>query len=733
MWYTVPQDKEEQKQAFALFNESFEADTYTDEVRQNMETLLEVYNGERPFDAASDYDKLFTVYYEMGLTNAMDREALFGEKNSLKDFKKDFLEAWRSISYNALAFTSGIEFTKSVRDECLEAFDALHASKKMPDQEITNFARNMNLVLDSGEKQYVRDGIKEIENTLGNRQNADEIVLGVRDSEDSRYRYVKNRLQLLRQFADGDVQELRAYMPFYDTLDKIRAGKAAPEDAVKKASEAMHDAGLQDIRKRVTEAFAQNAPDPVHEKIRSIDNDNDKAIQNALNTAKVRFKEAVAKEERRKDGFFQYATQSYDRELKYLPGRVKQMSEYETMLQENQKILQDIKAKLQSDPDIANYEEQLNDKVAEFEQALNDEIANNKVPKLDVEAQNSYVQAWTEYKNVINQGYIRLKQEEKKLSAEYNQYGARERELDQKQEALVRQSKNLDVMTKEQMEQLLQDKAKLDLERKAMRENTLVVCENRKKSIDALLAPLAQKVEQAEDALAPRIKKRDVEFTPEQLETIGNNYQTGKDSLKALNEKYATYFQDVTKRYDHVVEGMKRSGESRQKLQEVYEAAGDITRKKGFFGRDKKNPKIFNDTMRAVGEYLQDSKDLNKAKNAYDACRTYVANYMKADQSGLKSGSTAGNTRRQTVVRMLELMEEIPEFNSLTERVQDDWVVVESNTQNNKKNVTEKYTKLDYKKLEQSLAKHATKQKHQEKNAFADIDKLINKKKEKGM
>ena len=723
MWMTLPQSKEEQKQALDFFGEAFENDSYTEEVRQNLEELMEVYAGARPFDPDAAYEKLYTIYSEMDMGDVDDKEEFLADKkNDLKGFQKDFLEAWKTMSYKALTY--GSEPETNERDDFLKVFEELHESKRMSDQEIANTAFTMDRLLTSvGDKRALEDGIAELEESLGNRQNAGEIYLGVRDGAGRVMQYLRNRLQLFHQFATGDAEDIRAYTPFYDTMDKIRAGKVAPEDEVKKVDAAMHDESLQDMRKHVKEAFAPQL-DPVYGEIIDQDRSNAKALEDALSTVKERIEKETAREERDKNRFFQDATQSFEDAVQNLPSQQKRAAEeYNDMLRQNQKVLQDIKKKIQDDPDIADYEDKLTDELAKFEQAFNAQLEKNPIPKLDEAAKNDYAQKWEGYKDALKQGLRSLQQEKKQWGAAYDQFHQKERELDKAEKALSK--KNVDLMTQEQLEQLLQDKAKLDQDRKALFAESLAQSKSRKASIDALFSTVLQNVKQTGEQLDALKKNSNVTFNQEDLETVSRNYQAGKESLKALNDQYGKYFEDVTKNYDGAIAGMQRDEANRQKMRDIFEAAGDIN-KKGFFGQ-RKNPKIFTDTMSAVGEYLNDKTNLQKAKQAYAACRTYVKSYMKSDQSGLKSGSTAGNTRRQTVVRMLELMDALPEFQNLVERSageKDDWVVMEK---------SEKYTKLDFKKLEASLAKHSTKQKHQERSAFSDIDKLVSKKKEKGM
>lgn len=380
MWYTIPQDKETQKQALDFFGEVLYEDYYTEEVRQSLEELMEVYTGARPFDPEAAYEKLYTIYSEMDMGDMESKEEFFAEKQyKAEDFQKDFQEMWKDMSYKAL--TNGGNVKKAARDEFLQVFDELHASKKMSDQDIVKTGEILyDVFIASNDDRHLRDNIAELEKFLGNKQNADDIYLGVRDSEAGRERYVRNRMQIFRQFAQGDVEDIRAYTPFYDTMDKIWAKKAAPEDEVKKVDAAMHDESLQDMRKRIKEAFAQHL-DPAYGEISNLDRSNASALKDALATAKERIDEETANGERDKDSFFHDVTHSFeDAVRKLLYQQRRSAEEYNDMLQQNQKVLRDIKKKIQDDPDIADYEDNLTDEVAKFEQALNAQLEKIRFP-----------------------------------------------------------------------------------------------------------------------------------------------------------------------------------------------------------------------------------------------------------------------------------------------------------------------------------------------------------------
>ena len=738
MWYTFPQNKDEQEEVLGFFGEFLEG--YIDdhdevvEIQQNLEELMAVFNGERPFDAESAYDKLYSVYSDI-VGDEESKEKLWGtSQKSLEDFKKDFSKAWKPMSY--IVLTGDLlqnKLSEEKRDAFLEVFDALQSGNKMVGPDMWNVAEKLSKVL-TGDNEDLESNISALEETLGNGDNAHDIFLGVQSNPSA---YINNRYQLLRQFANGEAKSIRAYMPFYDTIDKIKAGKPAPEDGVKKIDEIMRDEGLQDMRKRLKEALDQPDYDPVYSKIGEVHRNIIKNIEKGQKTANNYISDAAERGPRYKPAFSYYVDKSYANARKNLSHQLGQLpTEYNAVMEENRTLLQDIQNKLQNDPDFADYAasqgDHFNDKLAQFKEALQNlqKQTETFVPSLDKEAVKDYTQAWDNYTTLLNNNRKRLQQEHDDQWERDSQFSKQEAALNKKASALEKQKNGIDIMTKEQLDQLLQAKKQLDQDRKELREKTLALFKKQDKTIAETLPEILKTVRNADEQLETmHEEKKTVAFTEEQIEEIKNNYQNGTDSLKALNDEYASYFQNVAKNYDRAVASLTEARENFPKLQEVFRAAGDIS-DKGIFGK-KKTPEIFTNTMNAVGEYLEDRTNNAKAQKAYDACRAYVDEYMKADMSGLKSGSTAGNTRRQAVVKMLELMDTLPEFESMTMQPENEWVVVNKDDINNGKiaKSAKKYTKLDFNKLEASLAKHSTKQKHQERSAFSDIDNLVSKRK----
>ena len=168
------------------------------------------------------------------------------------------------------------------------------------------------------------------------------------------------------------------------------------------------------------------------------------------------------------------------------------------------------------------------------------------------------------------------------------------------------------------------------------------------------------------------------------------------------------------------------------------EAVSNLPAKEHWYSSATTEPQVFTDVRVAVKDYLDNRDDQEKAKKAYDECRNYMQTYMKADKSGMKSGSKNENTRHQSVVRMLELMDQLPEFATFTEKEAPKEKNV-SGWENLEKDdvVKDTHTKLNFQELEHSLAKHSTSKKaksqdpEKQKKAFSDLNRRIEKTKEK--
>ena len=205
------------------------------------------------------------------------------------------------------------------------------------------------------------------------------------------------------------------------------------------------------------------------------------------------------------------------------------------------------------------------------------------------------------------------------------------------------------------------------------------------------------------------------------------------EKLSDVQKKYQDYFQPAFASYDHIVQNMQEMSAARDQIAETLQAVGDLT-KSGWFSRDKKEIERFRQVTEVVQAYADDRSNVKKAHVAYEACREYMAGNMKKDGKGMKSGSKDHNARNQTVVRLLELMEKLPEFEGLSDREEkkepkglDGW---EEITHDDLKHGS-KYQKLNFKELEASLAKHSsdTKKTKNKTKAFSDLNKRIEKNK----
>ncbi len=718
MWYTFPSDKKEQQHCIDSINDQLHQVDDEDDIQNDLENLADIYSGEKPFDAKSAYDMLYHVYSAMDLTDEKSKEELFGNKDSLEAFQENFLEAWKRLSY--IVLTNGSDFTyPEERDKFLKVYDQLHENNKMEENSIQQLAQDFQYLLnDVGD---LRDNLTKIEESLGNAHNADDIYLGIEGKKFPKSQYIENRLQLLQQFAQGDVTDIKAYLPFYGSAENIRLKKESSPEEVKKVAANMKDESLMKLREDIRTSWENQKPDPNYQKLSKASVNNDAILFDAINKIDG-FKN---KEEEYKTKFFDTLQESCDKAKELFPHQIlKTATEYDAILKENQDLFEDIQRKIQADPEIAEYEEPMKDMLQGFKTGIDHQAAKAQFSSLYEVAKDEYTKALTQYKKSLNQPLSVLDQKHKEILAEDRKYNQENRKLQEKEDHLIHQRESLDLLSKDQLEQHLKDKKEMDQGFKELHESALPVQAARKVSLTNLTTKAVQKGTEIANDFAATKKTIADSFTPERLE---KSYQEIIDNLKAYNERYTTYFRDVEKRYAQVLK-------DRQSLNEVFEASKDIAKKKGFFSITKKNPKIFTDTMNSMEAYIQDRKNPKKAAAAYDACRNYVASYMKSDHSGLKSGNADGNTRRQAVVRMLELMDKLPEFQKFIDsgkEKKNDWQLVDDKH-------PAQYTKLNYKQLEASLAKHSSKPKKSAKNApgpqknsaFNDIDKLISKRKE---
>lgn len=719
MWYTFPSDKNELNNFIDSINKYIqEFDEYVD-IKETFENLAAIYSEEKPFNAESAYEMLYRIYLAMDIDDGKDKSELFGKKDSLEAFKVDFLEAWKKISYIVLTNGNNIAYSDE-RDKYLKIYDELHDNKKMEDNDIQKIAQNIDHLFDDGDDNDLRDNITALETSLDNQNNADNIYLEVRDSKQLKKQYITNRLQLFHQFATSDVSDIKAYIPFYGRIEDIKAKKVVSPEEVKEVAENIRNEALNSLRKQVNDLWESQEYDSTVHKISEISANYTVGLSESMND----IESDIAKEKRLKPEFFNDLAKSQAEAEKIFPEHIEdQVREFNTILGKNQKLFDDVKYRILSVPDIADYEKPMVDMLHKLENETERQADKVKFSNLYEEAEKKYTAALNQYSESLNKQHNILNQKYDENIAEEVNYEHKLEPLYQIEKDLNNQKNVLDLLPKDKLEKLIEDKGKLEQDFKKVRSEELPLREARKGEIDNLTDTVQQNVERIKKDFTDIKKKISNTFTPEELE---NHYKDAIHSQKAINEKYTAYFQDVEKRYAQVCA-------ARQSLNEVFEAAGDITKKKGFFSIQKKNPKIFTDTMDAVDAYIKDRKNPKKIEAAYDACRKYVASYMKSDQSGLKSGNTDGNTRRQTIVRMLELMDKLPEFQKLVasdRKIENDWTVVDSKD-------TSKYTKLNYKQLEESLKKHATKPKKSgkgaqkpEKSAFYDIDKLVNKRKE---
>ncbi len=535
-----------------------------------------------------------------------------------------------------------------------------------------------------------------------------------------------------------------APLPSADERDKFLDSQEQLHTENKKNAAAEQDKELEELRARVRELFDHPAKDENYEKYVELKEQNETRLNNSIREVEKRLAYENDYVQSNTEDFYDDINRAYDSVSKAMSKKF-YMEQAENhgheILDRSRKLFDDFTNKIKEDPWLAKYDQQLKDQTDRFFNAIT-EYGEYHLPDLGQEAKDEYVQKWREYKQALKISSRGLEQERKNLKADEAQLDTKRKKLQEREIWMINDRKRVDQLSKKDLLFLLDAKKRHDQHVRKLNADALAVSQARKESLDRI-DPVMQEVDRIRNRFLERQENTKLAYTEEQVETERQRLLQGNKVLQDLNEEYAVHLQNLTQRYEKIAA-------TRQSLEEVFEAADDFRYKKNFLGIQKKSPKIFTETMDAVESYINDRTNSWKAERAYDACRTYVESYMKSDRSGLKSGNKDGNTRRQAVVRMLELMDQLPEFQRLVvqnEKDKQDWVVIEDKADAEKdpnwvvvdsKEDAKKYTKLNYKQLEASLAKHAEpskkksgknpkKQQKPEKKAFSNIDKLIEK------
>ncbi len=722
MWYSIPTTEEEQKQALKLIFGKNDAE------RETVADLLSAYTtlDNQQINGLKDelYDQLYKAYQDAGMTEGKTKDALFPAETRIPgNFKKAFETLWHTLSYQELYQTIEVAPLDADIEALLKVSDALEAKGMVTHSDMkTIFSDLLDLKDQYGDAYFARrnkwpyNPVDIVESMLGNGSHAREITEALSKGEIHAADYLQSRIKLLQMASENFVDSFAPLFSFYDprTMDKqkdpsvgeIQTYLADLKAAKESLAAAQNEFSAQNVsaRRGVENADAQLAEledfRKYEESVRFEDcSDAERSAFGRLAGA-VQDNQTLALNIELGNECVQYnilrdKNEDMLRSLEYLvnKGLTPESEQAAEKLNAYREQFNALDVQL---PAFKHFDEDaLKAYMAAEDKLVNTIVDNNRETF-------SYRFALEEANNNIQE--IQLTQEtlKKKMKAADQQTPERLKEAAKQQEALT-------IALREQMQK--RDEAQSGLEK--------VMPSCRKNFEDARNA-LKDVKNNGLDHLFPEAYK-------EQLKTeIRQQKQQKMAALQENLDKIKETAQDLSMAY-------RREGNLRE-LADTFHAVSNST-ERHWYGTVKKTPKVYTDLKEAMENYLQD-KTAENAKRAYEECRNYLTSYMKEDGKGLKHGSNLENARHQSVVRMLEIMEDIKEFQPLLqkdlqkEKAPDGWEVV------HEKEDALKYKKLNFSDLEKSLAKHSSKVKNrqnqaedaQKSKAFSDLNKRIEKK-----
>ncbi len=370
---------------------------------------------------------------------------------------------------------------------------------------------------------------------------------------------------------------------------------------------------------------------------------------------------------------------------------------------------------------------ELEQKRAEFAEKRRQLTAAPELPDLYQEVMQAFDTNLTKFDQTMTDGQDKLKKRIAEAGKELEALKKDQEEILEKQEALDKADFQGD---RESAQKLLEEQQKK-------------VTDRGQKLRDTFAADVHVCVEQINQA------NRDLDAANRKNERVFGDADQKKEFLeKALKKRARNLVALDESRYEmmqYCKQSILRFNEPRNRA-ELETVFGGISDTKagstGFLVRKKKDDTAFQNMKAAVTDYLQNGGE-KKAEKAYEECRNYLAGWME-DYGKLKKGSKTENIRNQGVVRMLELMEEMPDFQSSLKIVDtrkhihpgepgEGWAIVED------KDEASRYKRINFEALEKSLAEHSAESKQAARHvgnngnskSFTDLNKRIEEKKAK--
>ncbi len=728
MWYSIPTDKAEQKQALEIF---FHKDKQGH--GKKVAALLEAYSDPDDMTLASNGKQLFSLlleaYQNAGIVkNDSTVEEVFPEQTPAA-FRKAFATLWHTLSCKALCGTAYP--VDEVIETVLQIADALEEQKRFSRGNVESIFENLLDMWSEYDDAYYAnmkegdyDPVVIVDRWLGgDEKEAEAISEALKNGEIHAKDYVNSRLKLMQRGLDSELDSFAPLFPFYDPRT-MESGKEAPAEEIQS-----YDGELKAAREKLAEARKGFAEPMLQSRLamQNIDPmllDINQFMDIADQSSHTKFAPEYV------DGFWK-KLQETQRQMEYkLQTELADTSyAYNQLMDENTEMLRRLRS-LTKKTETAE-SAQAAEKAEEYWKQLASCAVKESIPRFDEAVMDRFTDAKEQIWDIIFKNYNAM------FGSRYAMVQANDRikEIlkDQNQLALKMETEKL--ATPERLKEMAEQQEAIN---KALEEQVTKL-QQAQRELDGLLPDYFSKLTDARNKLT-EIESNALQndFNEKYIKQLkAEDLKKKQDMLPALRENLAK----VKEEYDNLKMSVDRE-DNLQALADVFHAVSD-SKERNWYGAVKKTPQAYAEMKAAMETYLQNQTEAN-AEKAYAECRNYLSANLKPDGSGLKHGSNLENARNQSVVRMLEIMENIKEFRPFVDQkqVQQQREMAEVNgladweLMMDAKTVKQQYNKLNFKDLEKSLAKHSSKVKGKQKNAedpqkekaFSDLNKHMAKK-----
>ena len=418
----------------------------------------------------------------------------------------------------------------------------------------------------------------------------------------------------------------------------------------------------------------------------------------------------------------------YEDDLKKESDKIE--SDYEKELKEAERYLRNLKSSPNIYPGEEIFGEAFQQKVKEFEEQIENAKLDVKYPVLNEELNEKYDKASSEYNEAMKLQHENVTVYKEDAQRQLLEMQEAQKKLEEKKRQLVDERKNLyenngKTETSETRAQFEKRQNELNKEQKEFNKKLGELNEKIKKQVNKYNKTYEterEKLKAKQDDAYNDAKRemKDLSFVYvdptagyQPFGNMGQKKYLAAGELSRIKGDMKTYYYNLFK-------------PMRQKRDEISKTLGNINNltERKWYGVKKKEPQAFTDATIAVAAYLRDTNDPDKAYKAYDECRYYLSTCMEADGKTLKKGSNVENARNKGILKILETMEQLPEFKKITNQKQtkkefEGFEVIEKDSKRN-------FTKLSFKELEASLSKDSEK-----KNSKSKKKEPIKTKKEK--